>query len=312
MAAGLLESDWMFSSHGIRPWHGIGSVIEDAPTSEDAIKIAKLDWKVTLEPVYLNGSIEIPNTFATVRSDTKAALGIVGKKYTPVQNVDAFKFIDEIMAQNETPVRYETAGSLFNGKKVFMLVRLPDYSLVGDKCEQYLFFSNSHDGSSAITAGVTNVRVVCNNTLQMAESTAKRTWTCRHVKGALESKLEALRALNLATDYSKAAEKEAADLVDKKISDFQSSEMFRYILGIKDSITPIQQNAITRISEIYKNKEDLQNLRGTAWGWYNAIADYTSNTVGTKNSAATRNNKVNRFLNGEPILHKAEAFLLAA
>ena len=174
MSAGLLEYDWMLSNKE-RPWHGIGTVVEDAPTSDDAIKIAKLDWKVTQVPVMSN-RIEIPNYFCNFREDINMPLGIVKGRYKVVQNNEAFDFVDNIIGNDKIECCYETAGSLFNGKKIFLLVKLPNKELLGDDVENYLFFTNSHDGSSALTAGITNVRVVCNNTLQMALAGAKRTW----------------------------------------------------------------------------------------------------------------------------------------
>ena len=153
MSAGLLEYDWMLSAKE-RPWHGIGTVVEEAPTSEDAIRIARLDWTVDQFPVFANGN-EIPGYFANVRSDTNEALGVVRNRYKIVQNTEAFDFVDGIVANKHLECRYETAGSLFNGRRIFLLVKLPNKDLLGDLVENYLFFTNSHDGSSALTAGIT-------------------------------------------------------------------------------------------------------------------------------------------------------------
>lgn len=113
MAHGLLEYDWMLSTKE-KPWHGIGTIVQDAPTSEDAIRIAKLDWKVQQVPVMANGK-EIPNYFANVRNDVNEVLGVVRSRYRILQNNEAFDFVDGII-ENEEGVKcvYETAGSLFN------------------------------------------------------------------------------------------------------------------------------------------------------------------------------------------------------
>ena len=178
---GIMENDTMFSGNGIRPWHGLGTVIEGTVTSDEAIKLANLGWDVIQEPVYLKNGIEIPNLFANIRSDTNDLLGTVKDKYTIVQNKEAFAFTDNIIKNSKgIDAKYETAGSLFNGKRVFMLVRLPDVDLVGDKVENYLFVSTAHDGSQGLMAGITNVRVVCNNTLQMAERGAQ--FICAHIR----------------------------------------------------------------------------------------------------------------------------------
>ena len=95
MAHGLLEYDWMLSAKE-RPWHGIGTVVEEAPTSEDAIRIARLDWTVDQFPVFANGN-EIPGYFANVRSDTNEALGVVRNRYKIVQNTEAFDLLMELL-----------------------------------------------------------------------------------------------------------------------------------------------------------------------------------------------------------------------
>ena len=118
MAHGLMDYDWMVSAKE-RPWHGIGTVVEDAPTSDEAIKLAKLDWDVVQVPVMANG-IEIPNYFCNMRDDVNLPLGIVKGRYKIVQNTEAFDFVDNIIGNDEIECHYETAGSLFNGKKILL------------------------------------------------------------------------------------------------------------------------------------------------------------------------------------------------
>ena len=155
--------------------------------------------------------------FANVRSDTNESLGVVKSRYNVLQNVDAFNFIDDIIENNSgTECKYETAGSLFNGRRVFMLVRLPNQKLVGDDVENYMFFTNSHDGTSALLAGITNVRVVCNNTLQMAIEGASRTWKCHHTKNLEGRKKEAAESLGLAVKYISGLDKTAREMATRK------------------------------------------------------------------------------------------------
>ena len=196
----------MFSGNGIRPWHGLGTVVEGCPTSDEAIKLAGLNWDVVQEPVCLQDGTIIPDYFANVRQDTKDVLGMVKNKYKIVQNLEAFQFTDNII-QNSKGVEchYETAGSLFNGKRTFMLVRLPETDLVGDAVENYLFVTNSHDASTGLLAGITSVRVVCNNTLQLAINGAQRTWNLRHTESIKGKQAEAEQALGLALNYSERA-----------------------------------------------------------------------------------------------------------
>lgn len=309
MAAGLLKYDWMMSAKE-RPWHGIGTVVEEAPTSEEAIKIAKLDWKVEQLPIKA-GKIEIPNYFANIRMDVKEPLGIVKNRYRIVQNSEAFDFVDDIIGNSDVECRYETAGSLFNGKKIFLLVKLPNKELLGDDVENYLFFTNSHDGSSALTAGITNVRVVCNNTLQMAIRGAKRTWTCRHTESITGKKQQAQEALGLAIKYMDSMDEIAEKMAQKKINE----EKFFRRLFEKDNFSLCEkniENAIERMHIIYNEKDDLQNFKGTAWGMYNAIADYCSNTTPYRKTSTYEENKLNKSLVGFPMLSTAQEILMAA
>ena len=310
MAAGLLEYDWMVSAKE-RPWHGIGTVVEDAPTSEDAIKMAHLDWKVEQFPVESNG-IVLPNYFANIRTDVNLPLGVVKNRYKIVQNDEAFDFVDGIIGNDEIECRYETAGSIFNGKKIFLLVRLPNKELLGDDVENYLFFTNSHDGSSALTAGLTNVRVVCNNTLQMALDGAKRTWTCRHTESIASKKEQAQQALGLAVKYIDSMDKVAEDLFKKKIDE---EKFFRNLFnakGIKDQAEKNKEIMVERMHIIFNEKDDLQNFKGTAWGMYNAVADYISNTVPLRKTSTYQENKLDRFFVGDYILQTTQNILMAA
>ena len=309
MSAGLLEYDWMMSAKE-RPWHDIGTVVEDAPTSEDAIKMAKLDWEVKQFPIKA-GKIEIPGYFANIRTDVNYPLGVVKNRYRIVQNKEAFDFVDNIVGNKEIECRYETAGSLFNGKKIFLLVKLPNRDLLGDEVENYIFFTNSHDGSSAFMAGITNVRVVCNNTLQMAIKGAERTWYCRHTESISSKKQQAQEALGLAVKYMDSMDEVAEKMVQKKIDE----EKFFRRLFEKNNFSLCEkniENAIERMHIIYNEKDDLQNFKGTAWGMYNAVADYCSNTTPYRNTETYADNKLNKSLVGFPMLQTAQELLMVA
>lgn len=311
MAAGILENDWMFSANGERPWHGIGTVIMDAPTSEDALKLAKLDWDVIQSPVFMDNGNMIPDWFANVRSDTKEPLGLVRTRYNIVQNKDAFAFVDDIIENTQgIECRYETAGSLFNGKRTFMLVRLPDLDLAGDKAESYMFLMNSHDGSSGMIAGVSNVRVVCNNTLQFAISQAgkaERIWNIRHTKNLEGRAQEAAESLKLAVSYQDKVGQIAWEMAEKKVNEEQ---FFKKLFNAwnADASEKSKAKLYTNIHEIYTNKDDLQNFRGTAWGLYNAVADWESN----KETRTSADNKMLQFCTGDELLKVTEKILFAA
>ena len=165
------------------PWHGLGRIVMDAPASREALELAGLDWQVESRNIYSGTGSMIPGYRANVRSTDDAVLGVVSDRYRIVQNEEAFQFTDDLLGEGVT---YETAGSLQGGKKVWMLARLPrKYLIAGDQIVPYLVIFNSHDGSSGVKVAMTPIRVVCQNTLNLALNTAKRSWTARHTENVL-------------------------------------------------------------------------------------------------------------------------------
>ena len=143
------------------PWHGLGIIVNDAPTSEDALRLAGLDWNVVQDDVFTDSGERITVYKANIRDIDRKIFGVVSDRYKVVQNTDAFSFTDELLGQG---VRYETAGSLQDGRRVWLLARMPKEYIGGsDEICPYLVFSNSHDGTGAVKVAITPVRVVCNN-----------------------------------------------------------------------------------------------------------------------------------------------------
>ena len=160
------------------PWHGLGKRVSEAPSSKDALILAGLNWKVKQEPIYTNKNEEIVGYKANVRNTDRKVLGVVTDRYKVIQNEEAFEFTDALLGEG---VKYETAGSLQDGRKVWLLARMPqEYIISGERISPYLVFSNTHDGTGAVKVCATPIRVVCNNTLNLALTTAKRSWTMVH------------------------------------------------------------------------------------------------------------------------------------
>lgn len=153
----------MFYAGREKPWHGLGTQVEEAPTSADALRLAGLDWTVQRKPIQVCGGRKVDNFFANVRSSDGAVLGVVSDRYQVVQNAEAFAFTDALIG-GEGQVHYETAGSLMGGRKIWLLAKLPDTEIVGDKTEPYLCFSNTHDGSGAT---VDRIHILGNGQVQI-------------------------------------------------------------------------------------------------------------------------------------------------
>lgn len=135
------------------PWHGLGTKVQEAPTSKDALILAGLDWHVIQEPVYTGKNELVQGYKANVRNSDRKVLGVVTDRYKIVQNEEAFSFTDALLGEG---VRYETAGSLQGGKSVWLLAHLPhEYIISGERISPYLLFSNTHDGSGAVKVAIT-------------------------------------------------------------------------------------------------------------------------------------------------------------
>lgn len=187
-----------FAHADVDPWHKKGTNFGKVMTSAEAIKAASLDYEVEKVQLFTKDGVEVPGAFATMASDTKAFLGVVGSKYAPLQNRDAFAFTDSLCADGTA--RYTTAGALGLGERVWLLMQTPNNVIEivkGDPIEDYLLFSNSHDGSSAIELRSTSITVVCQNTLNMAVKESQSSMRIRHTASATER-------LRVASDILKA------------------------------------------------------------------------------------------------------------
>lgn len=181
------------------PWHGLGEKVMAAPDSESALIAAGLNWNVVQETIYTQEEEKVEGYKANIRDTDRSVLGVVTDRYKIVQNREAFAFTDELLGEG---VRYETAGSLQGGRKVWLLAHLPhEYIISGERISPYLLFSNAHDGIGAIKVALTPIRVVCQNTLNLALTTAKRCWSMNHT-GNIEGKMrEARDTLFMAEKY---------------------------------------------------------------------------------------------------------------
>lgn len=278
------EVETMVSARGIKPWHftetgrtGQTVVVEHAPRAEEAIKLAQLDWEVNLEPVFTKTAAgtfrEVPERFAIVRDQDEKSLGVVSSMYHPLQNREAFQFLDNLADEG---LEYETAGSLRGGETVFVTAKLPREILIGgvDAHELYLFVRNSHNGRHAVRVGVTPIRVVCQNTMNLAMNNMKRSWSCPHV-GTMQGRLQDARAaLDLTWAYVDMFEQTAEELVSTPLSDLDF-EMFLEECLKTDLIGPkAKEAADAGITGLYHNSETIGQFKGTAWGALNAVGEY--------------------------------------
>lgn len=297
-----------------KPWHGLGTKVDEAPTSKEALELAGLNWKVLQKPIYTSSGTLIEGYKANVRNTDQNVLGIVTDRYKVVQNDEAFKFTDDLLGAG---VRYETAGSLQDGKRIWLLAKLPhEYIIGGEQISPYLVFTNTHDGSGAIKVAVTPVRVVCSNTLNLALSTAKRSWSTIHT-GDINGKMdEARETLQLANKYMHCLGKEFNNLQQKKISERKVMEFIEELLPEPENASYQQKRNVVRLRDDMKRRyfdaPDLKDLGNTAYRFVNAVSDFATHARPIRETRDYQQNMFMKTVDGNPLIDKAYQMVCAA
>lgn len=296
-----------------KAWHGLGQIVEDYPTSAEAIRFAGLDYTVEKRPLFTNSlpnemaeSIDfpktsVPNFFATVRNDNGSVLGVVGKDYEVVQNADAFQFFDAIVGGGNG-IKYETAGALGKGERIFITAKLPDYIKVGkqDLIEQYLFLTTSHDGFGSITAAFTPTRIVCNNTLNAALRNHSNAVKIRHTASANDRLKQAHTLMGISHVMAQELRELFNHWTNVRITDKQVKKLIQLAMAPnKEVITNLELDLVDKLSTTYTNIVDnayayalgnptqtMETTAGTLFGAYNAITGYYQNVRNFKDGDA--------------------------
>ena len=286
-----------------RAWHKLGTILPNRFTAKEAIEYANLDYKVEKTEIYKkdNDNLTIvPNHFATYRTDNNEILGVVGSRYEIVQNIEAFKFFDAIVGEGQAI--FETAGVLGKGERIFITAKLPGDIKIAQKdaIEKFLLFTSSHDGSGAITAMFTPIRVVCENTLLMALSKGNQKVHIKHTKNAGESLKDAYKVLDISSRLSNDMQNKLNYLTTVKITDEQLKKYITSVvlpkveIGTKEDveISTRSLNVIDSILSYYDNGrgQELEHCRGTLYGAYNAITGYIQNQKEYKTAEDKMNN----------------------
>ena len=302
--AALVET--MYSTRE-KPWHGLGVVVAEALSSSEALKYAGLDWSVVQEPIFTSLGEEVSGFRANVRDTDRKVLGVVTDRYKVVQNVEAFSFTDEMLGFG---VRYETAGSLSEGRKIWLLARLPrEYIISGERISPYLVFSNTHDGSGSVKVAITPIRVVCNNTLNLALSTAQRCFTMIHTGNIADKIEEAKDTLFMAEDYMDKLGVEFEKLRKIKMSENKFKEYIELLLPMDEKPTKTQEKNIQKlridILTRYKEAPDLKVLDENAYRFINAVSDFATHSEPLRRTANYNENMFSRTIDGNPLIDKA-------
>lgn len=294
-----------FFSTKEKAWHGLGQLVQDFPTSAEALEFAGLNYHVEKRSLFtVDGSclnecneveyskLEVPNYFATIRTDTNEALGVVGKDYEIVQNTQAFEFFDSIVGGKEGII-YETAGALGKGERIFITAKLPDYIRVGrnDCIEKYLFLTTSHDGYGSITAAFTPIRIVCNNTLNAAMRNKTNCIRLKHTANVQDRLKVAHKLLGLSNQLANELEEVFNHWSRVKITDTEVKKLIQITMApSKATIETFRHRSLEDFSSVYKNAvesvfeyamssptQQEETTKGTLYGAYNSITGYYQN-----------------------------------
>ena len=289
------------------PWHNLGQVVSEHPTSAEAIRHAGLDYEVIKQPIYIKGQglsvgkngeirgedIPIPDQFGTMRTDTNEPFGVVGKDYHIVQNTEAFAFFDAIVGGGDG-IQYETAGALGCGERIFITAKLPGYIRVGngdDVTEKYIFLSNKHDGKGSIIAAFTPIRVVCQNTLNAALGNMSNVVRIKHTTGVKQRLEDAHRVMGIADRLSVQMEGLFNRWAKTPITDNEVKKLIQLALcPNKETFELLKKGADDELSTLFKNTcndafsyammsdtQLMDTTRGTVYGAYNCITGYYQN-----------------------------------
>ena len=286
--------------------------VEDCETSLDCMQKAGLDWTVAKCKLFAEmpnsngvGSSdfkECPNAFGTYRTDYNIPLGVVKERYTPVQNIEAFKFFDGAIGKNKAV--WQTAGFFGNGERIFVSAKLPKNIFVnGDPVDNYLVFTTSHDGSSGVKILFTPIRVVCQNTLNAAIRNAENYVSFRHTSSVHDNLDIAAEILGICDNKMEMLNEQYNEMYKIKVTDEEAHRIFAKtiltdteISNIVNTGHTIQQiilrdwkaindtnismkkvNTLSEINNYYFMGVGQKEFIGTAWGAYNAITGYYSN-----------------------------------
>ncbi len=287
MAHNILANDHMMAV-GTAPWHGLGTTLQEAPaTAQEALRVAKLDWTVRKAPMFLedatpvkvSGAVSCRNNGlpgAMIRQDTGEILGVVGPSYVPFQNSDMAEIFQPLVA--EGVIRIETAGSLFNGRRVWMLGQFGADTVIdrNDTVKKYMLLAHGHDGQFSVRFGFCPIRVVCWNTLTAAVgSNESKLVRCLHTSG-LQQNLQTLRdAMQVGEETFELTAEQYRQLAARGVNQTDLREYARVVIDADAESSKWTRPQAEKIAAIIENAKSGRGNTGSNW-WhaYNGVTEF--------------------------------------
>lgn len=281
---------------GTPPWHQLGVILDNPPTIEEAIRLAGLDWQVELQKLYLAEGQLVEDARATVRTSDNSVLGIVGPRFVPLQNRNAFHWFNPFIESGEATI--ESAGSLKEGRRVWVLAKIAGLQMditQSDPVRAYILLAHAHDGTLAIRVGFTPIRVVCNNTLSYAvnEDSGSRLIRVKHTEGAVEALDDIREVMNVAKQGFEATADQYRRLAARQVNQV---DLETYVKRVASNMIDVEDRTAEELEAAYEKGarvagrilplfetgrgNDLPGTRGTLWAAYNAVTEFTTHERG--------------------------------
>jgi phage/plasmid-like protein (TIGR03299 family) len=299
---------------GELPWHRLGTALEEGDLYDwhSASRKAGLDWTVEMVPLVTADTQAQVDHRAVRRTSDGRVLGVVGPRYAPLQNRDAFAWFQPFLDAREAALH--TAGALRQGSRIWVLAKMNRDPLViaeGDTVEKFILLSHGHDGSLAVRCGFTPVRVVCANTLAMAHgSDASKLIRVKHTKEILMNLANIREVMDLANAEFEATAEQYRLLARKSINQADLRQYVRRVLKVDDGENPgtrLQNIAeeIARLAEAGRGN-NLPSIRGTYWSAYNGVSEWLTYSRGR-----SEDNRLNSLWFGDSALTNRHALEVA-
>lgn len=269
------------------PWHGLGVEVLDDLTPAQMMEKAGLDWTVEKQPMFYRheGDLHaVPGKEVLVRNTDGKILDVVGKGWEPVQNAEAFDFFNDFVMNGD--MKMHTAGSLQEGKLTWGLAKVNEgFKVFGsDEVESYLMFSNPHKFGASITVSFTPIRVVCNNTLNMALQDANGKGKGVRVTHRTKFDADAVKQLlGVATEQLNTYKEAAEFLGSKRYTEDTLTQYFKDVFPNSNTKAK-DPNAISKTAkqalEVVHTQPGAQYAEGSFWSAFNAVTYMTDHVVG--------------------------------
>lgn len=289
------------------PWYGIGTKVNQAVNSIEAMELAGLNWKVIPKPVFLEGGLKINGYVANTKDTDNKVLGIVSEQYKIIQNEEAFNFTDNLVSAG---VEYDSAGSILRDRKVWLSAKLSESVIMGQTVENYLIFTNAHDGKGSIRIAIIPISKQYKNPLNLPLAGADRSWSAIH-SGDMQKKMEqAKETLTFSQTYLSELVLETERLADTKVTPKQRAAFIEKLFPVNP------EDGDKRIENIMELRNSLLNIinenqdyKGTQWELVTAVSIMVANMEPRRQTSTFHESKFNNIISGSYLLDRAYSIL---